>query len=339
MDPLSQDQLRAFAAVARTGNFTRAARLLHLSQPALSRRVRGLEEQLRLTLLVRAPAGVTPTEAGYRVLQFVQAQRALEEELLAELSAGPSQLAGAVRIAGLSSVVQPIALPALASFLREHPAVQIEIDNPDEAALGQVLARGAADFAISDQPVEQAGVVNQRVGEAEFVVIESPTHDQRNAVFLDTDASDQTTVWFFRMQPRGVVIPRFRRSFLHDEAGILQGVELGLGRAVKPRHTIPPGATVRVNPGFAPVSRPVYLQFRQQPFYTRLQTLVRTLLVDEIRRQLTPPSRSRVPPSRDRRGAGRAAPGPPGPRRRTPAAPPLPAPGDDTPTRPRVKRS
>src|SRR6266581_4832820 len=127
MATLSQDQLQAFAAVARAGNFTRAAAALHLSQPALSRRIAGLEAQLETLLLVRSRAGASLTEAGRRLLDFVEAQRALEEELLGDLEPSAPAYRGIVRIAGLSSLVPSVVLPALAPFLREHPAVQIAI--------------------------------------------------------------------------------------------------------------------------------------------------------------------------------------------------------------------
>src|SRR5262249_35581082 len=125
--PLSQDQLEAFAAVAQSGSFTRAARALHLSQPALSRRIAGLEEQLEAPLLVCGRGGAALTEAGRRVLDFVDAQRALEEELRGDLGPVATTYRGVVRIAGLTSLVPPVLLPALAPFLRENPGVQIEI--------------------------------------------------------------------------------------------------------------------------------------------------------------------------------------------------------------------
>ena len=127
MDPLSQDQLAAFAAVVRAGSFTRAARELHLTQPALSRRIAGLEERLATALVVRGPRQLTLTEAGRRLLGFVQAQRALEDELLAELAPRHGEHRGTIRICGMSSVVPDVIVPALAPFLLAHPAVQLDL--------------------------------------------------------------------------------------------------------------------------------------------------------------------------------------------------------------------
>jgi DNA-binding transcriptional LysR family regulator len=287
MGPLSQDQLEAFAAVARAGSFTRAAAALHLSQPALSRRITGLEERLEAMVLVRGRSGASLTEAGRRLLDFVAAQRALEEELLGDLGPAPASYRGVVRIAGLSSLVPPVVLPALAPFLREHPAVQIEIQREADRPAVEALTAGRVDFAISQDASDAPGIVDVRLGDEEFVMVESRAHMGRRDVFLDVNPSDDTTEIFLASQPasrrpRG----RWTRSFMHDEPGILLGVELGLGRAVKPRHTIPSRAAVRVDPSFVPVSRPVFLHQRRQRYYGRLHLAIGSRIEAAVRERL-----------------------------------------------------
>lgn len=292
MPPLPQDQLEAFAAVARAGNFTRAAAALHLSQPALSRRIAALEEQLETTLLVRGRAGASLTESGRRLVDFVQAQRALEEELVGDLAPTPASYQGFVRIAGLSSLVPPVVLPALAPFLRQHPRVQITIHREVDRRVIEALAEGRVDFGVSQGPSDAPGVVDLHLGHEEFAMFESRTHRTRRDVFLDVSPLDDTTESFLaaqpaRRRPRG----RLVRSFLHDEAGILLGVELGLGRAVKPRHTVPRRAAVRVDPGFAPVRKPVYLHYRRQRYYGRLHEAIRTRIETAVRDRLAEEAR------------------------------------------------
>jgi DNA-binding transcriptional LysR family regulator len=289
MAPLSQDNLEAFAAVAGSGSFTRAAAALHLSQPALSRRITGLEEQLETTLLVRGRAGASLTEAGRRLLDFVAAQRALEEELVGEL--GPSQATyrGIVRLAGLSSLVPPIVLPALAPFLRAHPTVQIVIQGELDRRVSELVAAGRVDFALSQDPSGTPGIVDVLLGHEEFVMIESRAHESRRDVFLDVSPGDNTTEWFLAAQPARLRLrASWTRSFMHDEAGILLGVKLGLGRAVKPRLTIPRNAAVRVDPSFVALTKPVYLQYRRQRFYGRLHQAIAGRIEAAVRRHLTP---------------------------------------------------
>jgi DNA-binding transcriptional LysR family regulator len=289
MFAVSQDQLHAFEAIVRSGSFTRAAVELHLSQPALSRRIAKLEERLESVLLVRGRSGVGLTEPGRALFAYAKAQAALEEELLADLAPSNS-LRGLFRVAGLSSLLPAVVLPELAPLLRANPALQIELHPIECDHLGQDVADGAADFGLSERPSEVAGAVEVLLGEELYVMIESREHVGRADVFLDTSPRDRTTEWFLAAQPRGVVPKRWSRSFLHDELGILHGVELGIGRAVKPRHTIPVGAAVRIDPAYAAVQKPVYLLERRQRYHGRMFQRVRELIVGAVRARLGRPN-------------------------------------------------
>jgi DNA-binding transcriptional LysR family regulator len=285
--PLSQDQLEAFAAVARAGTFTRAATALHLSQPALSRRITGLEERLETTLLVRGRGGATLTDAGQRLLEFVEAQQSLEDELVGDLSPSPVSLRGIVRISGLSSLVPQVVLPALAPLLRDQPAVQLEVHRNVDRRVVEAIAVGAADYGLSQAASDAHGIVDVRLGDEEFVLVESRDHTTRRDVFLDVNPNDTTTERFLaaqpaRLRPRG----RLLRSFMHDELGILLGVEQGLGRAVKPRHTITAGARVRIDPRFVSLLEPVFLHYRRHRYYGRLHEAITTRIESAVRERL-----------------------------------------------------
>jgi DNA-binding transcriptional LysR family regulator len=293
---LSQDQLAAFAAVVEAGSFTRAAKAIHLSQPALSRRIAGLEDALAVTLLVRGPTGPTLTDAGRRVLTFVHAQRALEDELLGELQPTQRALRGEVRVVGPSSIVPAMVLPALSTLVREHPQVQVEVRTAGPETMVDMLRRGAADFIVTDVATVDPALVSVPVGLEEHVAIES-LRPAPTDVYLDSNVSDRTTAWFFAEQPPRARPRRWRRSFLHNEAGILLGVELGLGRAVKPRQTIPAGSPVRVLDEFRPVRKPFFLQHRAQRFYGRLHQIARDLLAESIRAGLAASLTPRRSPS------------------------------------------
>ena len=66
---MNLQQIETFVCVAETGSFSKAAMLLDIAQPALSRQVRALEAELRETLLIRTGRGVTLTDAGRRLLE------------------------------------------------------------------------------------------------------------------------------------------------------------------------------------------------------------------------------------------------------------------------------
>src|SRR4051812_20220812 len=122
----NSDQLDAFEAVARLGSFSLAAAELHITQPALSRRIQGLEAELETPLFVRSHSGADLTEAGRRLLGFAQMRQSLETELRFDLAThSRGSLGGTIRVAGYSTVLKQAILPTLAPLLRDNPEAQL----------------------------------------------------------------------------------------------------------------------------------------------------------------------------------------------------------------------
>ncbi|NLZ92834.1 MAG: LysR family transcriptional regulator [Firmicutes bacterium] len=85
-------QIEAFYAVINAGSISQAARLSHISQPAVSMQIRELEEYCQLPLLIRTNKGVTPTAAGLVVYQYCQKIISLKKDLANELANLKKQL-------------------------------------------------------------------------------------------------------------------------------------------------------------------------------------------------------------------------------------------------------
>jgi DNA-binding transcriptional LysR family regulator len=123
----SYNDLAAFAVVARTRSFTRAAAELGLSPSALSQTVRTLEERLGYRLLTRTTRSVSPTEAGARLLATVAPRLAeIDTELLAlgELRDKP---AGTIRITASQYAANTVVWPKLAGVLGDYPDIRLEL--------------------------------------------------------------------------------------------------------------------------------------------------------------------------------------------------------------------
>ena len=121
------DDLKAFKAVGRERSFTKAAAKLGISQSALSHTIRELEDRLGVRLLTRNTRGVSPTEAGERLLRTA-AQRLDEIEAeLASLSEVEHRPAAAIRITAGDHPVRSIVWPKLTKLLTSHPDIKVEI--------------------------------------------------------------------------------------------------------------------------------------------------------------------------------------------------------------------
>src|SRR5260221_13354974 len=95
-------QLRSFAAIAETGQLTRAAEKLHVSQPALSAQLKALEEELDFTLFERTPNGMVLTAAGKRLLAGADSVLAAAQDLQNVAKELKGEVVGKARIGTLS---------------------------------------------------------------------------------------------------------------------------------------------------------------------------------------------------------------------------------------------
>lgn len=168
--------LRLFVSVAVNGGFSRSAEGLGISQPAVSRGVRELEEQLGTPLLERGPAGIAPTEAGALVLRHAlrlfAEERAAEEELAALLHLAR----GYLRI-GASTTIATWYLPEpIAAFHRAHPKVEIQLRSANTARIVELLLDREIDLALVEGPTDHPGIVVAPWRDDNLIWIAAPDH-------------------------------------------------------------------------------------------------------------------------------------------------------------------
>lgn len=119
--------LFVFVTVAREGSFTRAARELGMSQSGVSQVVQRLEDRLELRLLQRTTRSVSPTHAGTQVLSRIGPVIDTANDELGSLSQLRDEISGRIRVTTVEHAATTILLPAVASLLREHPKLEVEI--------------------------------------------------------------------------------------------------------------------------------------------------------------------------------------------------------------------
>lgn len=272
--PLSSPLLESFLVLARELNFSRAADLLHITQPALTKRIQNLESLLGQSLLIRQYGALELTETGRILQRYGAALEHQETELLASLvGERTGQLAGFFRIVTFSSALRSIVLPALGHVLRPNPKLSCHAFKAEVEVLHEMLIDGKVDFCISLSECERAGIENVQLGIERDVLVESSLHSDRDNCYIDHDPRDNFTEKFFLSQT-GSTVPRMERAYFDDIYGLIDAVSEGLGRAVVPVHLLDPAMPVRVVPGFRPFDVPVFLHYHHQPYYTRLQQAV-----------------------------------------------------------------
>jgi DNA-binding transcriptional LysR family regulator len=150
--PIDSRQLRTFSVVARTGSFTKAARELHLSQPAVSHAVKALENDLRCRLLDRVGKVVMLTQAGEQLLAHAS-------KILAEMNAAREGLGelgkwghGRLRLAASLTACQYILPSVLREFKESFPKCVIQIEPGDTPEMLDLLHQNRVDLAFALEP-------------------------------------------------------------------------------------------------------------------------------------------------------------------------------------------
>lgn len=119
--------LMAFVVVAEERSFTRAAARLSMAQSALSQIVRRIEERLGLRLLTRTTRSVVPTEAGEHLLSVLGPMLHDIDSAMASLSDLQNRPSGTIRITTVEHAAKTILLPAMRTFLKSHPEIDIQL--------------------------------------------------------------------------------------------------------------------------------------------------------------------------------------------------------------------
>ncbi|ACL63460.1 transcriptional regulator, LysR family [Anaeromyxobacter dehalogenans 2CP-1] len=148
--------LGAFVEVVRQGGFTRAAAALHVTQPAVSKAVRALEDEIGVPLLERGARRTVPTDAGRAVLGRAEgvlaAVRAIEDEV-ADLGA---LRRGRARV-GLPPMVSGAFFPpVLAAYRQRYPGIQLELREEGAREVEALVASGALDVGVTVLPTDEA---------------------------------------------------------------------------------------------------------------------------------------------------------------------------------------
>lgn len=155
-------QIEYFVRVAELGSFTRAAVVLNIAQPALSRQVRLLEVELRQNLLVRNGRGAVPTEAGKLLLEHGRGILHQVERAREELGRVRGALAGRVAIGLPTSVARVMTVPLTRAFRNELPEVRLSISEGLSGTILGGLNSGHLDLVVlyNAQPSRETDVAH-----------------------------------------------------------------------------------------------------------------------------------------------------------------------------------
>jgi LysR family carnitine catabolism transcriptional activator len=257
--------LHAFVTVARLNSFTRAAKVLHLSQPALTKQVRHLEELLGVRLFDRDTRSVGLTRVGTE-LNPVAARLLREVEAIVfntrELAA---KARGIIRVAALPSLCSTILPIALARYRALHPGVSVALRDVVAQRVVSLVKAEEVDFGIGSAPGGEPEIQFSSLLSDRMVVAFPARHSLRQSksvklnqllkfplILMATDSSVRKLVDGAFASINRLVMPAFEATYMSTAAGM---VKAGLGITILPSSAIPMGELAGLLT--RPISHPV----------------------------------------------------------------------------------
>ena len=177
MSELDYKLLAALDKVVSEQSFERAARLLHLTQSAVSQRIKQLELRLAQPLLVRGQPP-QPTEAGRRLLAHYRQVSQLESAVMADLLPDAPQKPLTVTLVTNADSLATWLIPALTPLLHSHP-IELNLLIEDESRSLERLKRGEAFGAISLHGEPPPGCRSDALGQMNYILVATPAFRQR----------------------------------------------------------------------------------------------------------------------------------------------------------------
>jgi DNA-binding transcriptional LysR family regulator len=250
--------LECLVTVVEQGSLTKAAAVLHMSQPALSHQIAAIERELGTPVIERLPRGIRPTAAGLATVAEARIALAAAERAVIAGRRVAAGAGGRIRIACAETMTAWVLVPVLRSWRRRFPDVELDLKEYTSAdQMLEVLLGGGADLTVGPRPTRTDEHV-EVLGREEIVVVAAPEHrfSEMAAVplaeltaepFVHYNPDNGNAVWVdqFAAQ-RGVVLPQpTLRTGSPRTAAQLAAV--GMGVAIVPFSALTPrpGGTVR----------------------------------------------------------------------------------------------
>lgn len=167
--------LRLFLLIAQTGSLTRASEQSHLSLAATSARIKALEEQAGMPLLIREARGVRLSPPGEAFLHHARAMLEQTRQLQADLQEYGAGLRGHVRVFANTTAVTEFMPDILAAYLMEHPHISVDLQERPNAHIAHDIREGRADLGIIAGEVDTHGLTSTHFSTDRLVLVTPDT--------------------------------------------------------------------------------------------------------------------------------------------------------------------
>lgn len=151
-------QLTYFLRIAELGSFSRAAAVLYVAQPALSRQIKQLEDDLGVQLFARSDTGIQLTQAGALLAERARTLLQQFEGVRREVEALGNSVRGKLNFGLPTSLFDLVTVPLVSRFRRDHPAVHLGVTEGVSSTIYQMVVAGDLDVGIVSSTESMSGL-------------------------------------------------------------------------------------------------------------------------------------------------------------------------------------
>lgn len=269
-------QLRTFTTVVDHGSFSEAARVLGISQPAVTMQMQALEADIGATLLDRGYRKVALTEAGRLLMPYARHVIGELDEARQSIADLSTVVSGRITLAASTTPGQYVLPRILGAFLKSYPEVGVSLRVYDSADVVAHVEAGDADLGMTGAEVHGARVIYERLGSDDLALICPPDHplasrpvaafhDLTDEPFIVRESGSGTRMAAEAAILRSGVDPSELDVVMElgTNEAIVSAVEGGMGLGIVSvlvaRKALESGTVGQVDGAGFPVARPLFL--------------------------------------------------------------------------------
>lgn len=234
---LLSPRLIAFLAVAQCKTVHGAALQIHMTQTAVTQRIRALERSLKTTLFIRTRKGMQLTPEGEVLLRYCQNIKQMDGEILAKLQGHQSDLEIEITIMSPTSMMRSRIIPKFIPIMKKHGNLLVNFTLADQEKRHLHLKAGLCDFAILEKENLTNEMRYKRLKPEEYVLVCSAAWKKRRIKdiiekerIVDFDPEDKLT--FNYLDLYGFEPPNRSRYFANNTSNLAYLVMEGVGYSV-----------------------------------------------------------------------------------------------------------
>jgi LysR family transcriptional regulator, chromosome initiation inhibitor len=271
---LLDPQLQAFLAIVKHKTVISAASAIHITQTAVTQRIKSLENRLKASLFIRTRKGMRLTSEGEALLRYCLAAKELEGETLSSIRGVSKEQNIELRLDAPSSVMHTRIIPNLMPIMKKYPRILLNSHITDIENRHLSLKKGECDFAILSPEQVAMEMVAKQLHPDEYVLVCCKKWHARklkeiikNECIVDFDPTDQMTYNYLRKYNL-FKDARKNRYFVNNITCLIEFISSGLAYSVLTKEIVdmsPKSKNLYILNDHAVLTYPLVLAWYQRP--------------------------------------------------------------------------